>query len=231
METRNLKEILIVGNLGLGDALIQNAIVHHYAEDHEVTFLCKSHNKISVAFQFRTNDRITVLDVEGDDEAGEIVKACKGAGKKVLGLGFYGNPPLPNPPQLGWDKFMYEQAGMPFMDRWNKFRVARQESMELEVPKGRYVFCHDDPSRGYVIRPETLPAKTRIIRPERTAKNNIFEYWGIIENAWEIACIDSSFAILADSLPVRKAKRMTLHKYARPGGVEPTYLNRWEVLS
>jgi hypothetical protein len=224
-------EILIRTHLGLGDALVCNAVVHHYAETHTVTFLCKPQNKISVAFMFRTNDNITVLDVENDAEADEVVKECKGAGKKVLGLGFYGTPPLPNPPQLGWDKHMYVQAGMPFMDRWNKFRVARQESMELEAPKGRFIFLHDDESRGFKIRPETLPAKTKIVRPFKTDKNNIFEWWQHLEKAWEIHCVDSSFAILADSLPCRAAKRLVLHKYARPDGVEPQYLNTWEVLT
>lgn len=221
-------EILVRNHLGLGDALIANAIVHHYAETHDVTFLCKPQNKFSVAFQFRTNENITVIDVEDDAEADRCVAACRKAGKKVLGLGLYGTPPLPNPPPLGWDKTMYQQAGIFFSDRWNKFQVARQPSMELETPKCRFVFVHDDPSRGYEIKKEHLPQRVRIVRPERTEKNNIFEWWAHLEQAWEIHAIDSSFAILADSLPFRKAKRLVLHKYARPGGVEPQYLNDWE---
>lgn len=223
-------EILIRSHLGLGDALICNAIVHHYASGHEVTFLCKPQNKISVAFMFRTNDNITVIDVADDAEADACAKECRAKGKKVLGLGLYGTPPLPNPPQVGWDKVMYEQARMPFLDRWNKFRVARQESMEIEAPKGRYVFVHDDASRGFNIDRELLPKGVKIVRPHKTEKNNIFEWWDVIANAWQIDCIDSSFAILADSLPHRAAKRLVLHKYARPGGVEPQFMNKFEVI-
>lgn len=221
-------EILILPHLGGGDQIVSNAIVNHYADTHDVTVLCKSRDKISVAFMYRTRENITVIDVEDEAEAVRMAKAVKNAGKKFLGLGFYGTPPLPNPPPLGWDKTMYQQAGIPFSDRWNKFQVARQPSMEIEVPKGNYIFLHDDPSRGYAINTDLLPKRVKIVRPTRTEKNNIFEFWGLLENAWRIDCIDSSFAILADSLPFRKAKKLVLHKYARPDGIEPQFLNDWE---
>ena len=42
--------------------------------------------------------------------------------------------------------------------------------------------------------------------------------------------IDSSFAILADSLPDLKAKKLVVHLYARKGALPPRYRKDWDIL-
>lgn len=224
------KEILILGHLGLGDVLIQNAILRHYAQTYLVTFLTKAHNKISTAFMLRDEPRITVIEVEDDKEAKAIAQEVKSHGKEVLALGLHQTPPtIPLPPPAGWDGQLYTDAKVPFEDRWNNFKVMQQPSMEIEVPKCRYTFVHDDPKRGFKIRNEFLPSHCKIIRADPSKSDNIFAWWSILQGAWEIHCIESSFAILVDSLPDIKAKRKVLHLYARKS-TPPTYRTNWEII-
>lgn len=224
------KEILILGHLGLGDVLIQNALVRHYAQTHLVTFVTKSHNKISTAFMFRDDPRITVVDVEDDKEARELAREVKSHGKEVLALGLHASPPtIPLPPQPGWDSQLYTDAKVPFENRWNNFKVMQQPSMEVETPKCRFTFVHDDAKRGFKIKDEFLPSHCKIVRVDPAKSDNIFAWWTVLQNAWEIHCIESSFAILVDSLPNIKAKRKVLHLYARKS-TPPNYRTDWEII-
>jgi hypothetical protein len=140
-----MKELLIRSHLGLGDGLIINALVRHFAKDHDVTLLCKKHNQV------------------------------------------------------------------------------RKED-------GKFAFVHDDADRGFVIPQKRLPKKLNIVRPEPGATENIFAYWGLLEQAQELHMIDSSFAILADSLPDLKAKKMQIHLYTRANALPPSYRKDFEVL-
>jgi hypothetical protein len=229
------KEILIRGHLGLGDGLVINGLVRHYAVDHEVSIVCKPHNQISLAFMYRDDPKISLVTTENeqgmidDDFADAACRHVKDHGKKVLLLGMYGDRKKYN--AQSWDNSMYDQAGVPFDNRWNDFRCSRQPSCELVAPKDHsFVFVHDDASRGFAIPEHRLPQRKPIIRPSPGKTDNIFAYWDLIEHAEEIHMIDSSFAILADSLPDLKAKKLVVHLYARKGALPPRYRKDWDIL-
>lgn len=227
------KELLIRSHLGLGDALVCNAIVRHFSKNYDVTFLCKKHNQTSLAFLFRDDPKIVLHTTDNDrmpddDYADAVTAHLRDFGKEVLCLGMYGDRSKYDPKV--WDRSMYAQAGLDFQLRWNEFKCARQPSCELPAPKSRYVFVHDDPARGFEIPRERLPAGVKLVRPDPKATENLFAYWDLLENAAEIHVIDSCFAILADSLPELKAKRLVVHFYARAGALPPAYRKDWEVL-
>ncbi len=52
-----------------------------------------------------------------------------------------------------------------------------------------------------------------------------------ILSASEIHCIDSSFALLIDSLVIDPSVCLYLHRYARPAVSIPTYRLHWEYLT
>jgi hypothetical protein len=219
-----MSDLLIRGHLGLGDHLVTNAIVRDRATAHdEVVVLCKPHNAPSLAFMWRDLRNVELFSIEGDDEADKAVAEMTRAGYPVLALGFFG--PQPFDPDR-WDSEMFRQASLDPQLRWNGFKVDRQPSRELDIPPHPYIFVHDDPERGFAIPSERLPSGIPAVRPTPGATPCIFDYWGILENASEIHCIDSCFAIFVDSLPEQKASRLVWHHYARRGR-PPRYCKPW----
>ena len=190
-----MKELLIRSHLGLGDGLIINALVRHFAKDHDVTLLCKKHNQVSLSFMFRDCPRINLMttdndrDLNDDDLADAGVRHVKEHGKKALCLGMYGDRKIYD--ERSWDRSIYQQAGLDFQLRWNEFKCARQPSCEIEVPHGKFAFVHDDADRGFVIPQKRLPKKLNIVRPEPGATENIFAYWGLLEQAQDRKEIES----------------------------------------
>jgi len=216
-----------LGHQGLGDFLICNAIVRHFAKRHDkVTIPCKFASLASVAFMFRDLPNVYVFGVNGDVEATELARHReRNYRADTLGLGAFGHGPFDS---SRFDQCFYEQAGLDFDLRWTGFEVLRGVP-EKPVGDDPYLFMHDDTMRGFEIHRERLPSGLLIEMPYPRTET-IFEFWGLIENAQEIHAINSSFALFADSIPV-KAKRKVIHAYARPGGEIPTFRNGWEVLS
>ncbi len=248
-----MKEALLYGHLGLGDHLICNALVRELAKTRRVIVLCKHHNAASVAFMFRDSTAIEVFGIKDDAEAKEATEMISKHGIEVVRLGMHTKEKWDI---SKWDESFFGQAGVPFQQRWNGFKVDRQPSRELALtkngdgnlhatfdpvptpPKGNYAFVHDDVTRGFQIdrslvrkgRPMISPV---LIKPTNGGEPNIFDWWGIIEGAGEIHCIDSSFLCLIDSLPCLKAKKYVLHLYAtfqqKPTG-PPKLAKPWEIL-
>lgn len=214
-----------------------NAITRHYAQTHAVTVLCKPQNASTLAFMYRDLENVTLVQVPDDATADGAVKEVKRRGKDALCLGMFGEKS--KYVHERWDTSMYMQAGLDPKDRWNHFKCARQESRELEPLEGRYCFVHDDPERGFVIPPESLPMRSlKIVRPSKDIKNRngdpsiLFDYWGWLDNAQEIHCVDSSFAIMIDHLHLGKfeKKRLVLHLGLRPNEYPPARMKEWEIV-
>lgn len=222
------RPLFVRWHLGVGDSLICNGLVRHFAKQQAVIIPCKHQNLASVQFQFRDNPNIDVLPVADDAEADRQSMRAQ----DVLRLGMFGD----NFSFKEWDRVMYEQAGIPFDVRWSGFYYERERSTEFYPPlmgevttsKGAYYFLHEDAKRNFVIRDNLLPSMMGV-EAERTP-GTIFDYRMIIENATEIHCIDSVFAILADSIPTT-AKRHVLHLYARPDAKPPTLRKPWQILT
>lgn len=219
-------ELLFISHLGLGDHLICGPIVRDLAKKHSsVVVLCKAHNVHSVSFFYRDAANIEVFAVADDDEAKAAIKAVQDAGLETLGLGVWCDKPFD---AQHWDQCFYNQYGLPFKERWNSFKCVRQPSRELEVPKGEFVLLHEDKKRGYLIDRKRLPKLPIVeVTPEQTA--NLFDFWGLIEGATELHLMESCVAILADSLPVIKARRCCIHHYCR-SSIAPQYQLNWEHL-
>jgi hypothetical protein len=97
------------------------------------------------------------------------------------------------------------------------------------LKEGEYVFLHDDPTRGRVIKKEHLP-DLQIVTPHKKFWDaDILDYRYLIENSFEIHCVNSSFSDLMDSFDLSKVKRLCIHEYARTG--DPVhYKHNFEVI-
>lgn len=219
--------VLLRSHLGMGDMILVNSIIRHMAQDQSVLLPCKRQNCESI--QFMTRDLpVAVMAVDDDQKADRLAQVAEKQGRDVLRLGMFGK----GFDEKRWDAVMFEQAGVPFEDRWTKWHVERDLSREFEPPKEPYAFVHQDQSRGFIIDRERadISSDKVIWFAHKGATDNIFDFCRLIENAEEIHVIDSCFAILADSLNTLKAKRKVVHLYAREGALPPTYSPGWEIL-
>lgn len=220
-------DLIIHHHLGLGDHLICNALVRHYAAGHRRVGLCCKHSYLaSVAFMYRDLPQIELLPVGDDGQAAAMLETVPDAAR--LRIGFE---------KLDSRDFVesfFRQAGLDRQRRYTDFHVVRDPAREeacyrrLVGNSARYLFLHDDPSRGFAIDARRLPAALPVVRPE--GADTIFDYAQVVERATEIHCIDSAFANLVESLPRPCAERFVLHGYAKPTSDVIFRRHPWETL-
>jgi plasmid rolling circle replication initiator protein Rep len=85
------------------------------------------------------------------------------------------------------------------------------------------MFVHDEPSLGYNITKIENPNNLKIIKNDTT--ESIFNMIGIMENASEIHCMESSIRCLIDHLPNINCP-LHLHKI-RDHGLVSTTKSKW----
>lgn len=158
---------------------------------------------------------------------------------KVLGLGSYGQNFFPI--GVRFDNNFYDQAMIDFRHRWDSFSVPRRIEKELEIfdilgcVESDYIFLHEDDSRNFVIDRALLPKGYRVITP-LPPKNgiNLVDYRLVIERAFQIHVIESSFAAFIESIPTKNS--LFAHRYARHHALndfrhEFTYRKNWTILT
>lgn len=217
--------IFIQNHQGLGDMIVANAIFRRFAKDHSLIIPCKRHNLPSVQWMLRGLP-VAFLAIDNDEQAIKFATIAERRCQRVLRLGMFADGPFD---EKQWDREFYRVAGIPFEKRWNEWKIERDEEREFKPTRQRYAFIHEDRERGFGIDPNRLPDMPWDFA-EPGWSDNIFDWCKAIEEAEEIHCIDSCFAILADSLTTLKARRKVIHLYARPGALPPTYQPGWEIL-
>lgn len=218
--------ILLFSHLGLGDAVILNAIIRDLASKHELVCVpAKYANVPSVQFLLRDLSNVVIRPVEDADELAYFARnVWKG---EVLNTGAmaYGFD------LQHWDRSFYDQAEVPFERRWSHWKCVRDKSCERQDwPVDPFIFLHDDWDRDIRIKADqiTSPIK-RVVRPMPSLSKHIFEWWGVIEAADEIHCIPSCFCLWIDSIDLPKNPKLFLHAYSREGPL-PTFKKDWTIL-
>lgn len=206
--------ITILPHLGLGDQIVLNGLIRHFAEREKVITFAKRCHYPSVSFMYRDiPDRVQIipLDTFTTDEMMEHVKG------RLLALGVHSIPP-PTFEQLvigdyskyiNWVCMLYIQAGLNPNTMYKKFKVLRDLEREIKPPPEPYIFVHDDKSRGREIKVETdklvCRPKSGTLLPDGSYKFddfNIFDYLSIIENASERHMMNSSFNWLVEIMEI-----------------------------
>jgi hypothetical protein len=175
---------------------------------------------------YRDIPELKILQVEGDPEANTLFKPGD------LKIGHEHFFALMRQHNCKFDEAFYIQMNIPFDKRWSSFYFERDYEKEdilfqhYGVDKTEeYQFIHDDPKRGFAIKPEHL-TEMKEIRPVMDKTDNILHYAGILENASVIHCIDSSFKCFTETLNL-KAKNLFFHSYARSTEFVPTSRLGW----
>lgn len=204
-EMKKHTELYIYHNLGLGDHIICNSIVRHYAKLYDKIYLfVKNHNYISVKFMYQDLDNIVFIvgQVYSDGIDTFVLPYIEKYQDKILRIGY-------KDIGLSFDEYFYYSNGISFEKRWSDFYVDRNPYSEMEIfnkfnVHEDYIFLHEDVNRNYIIdRNNIINKDLRIISPIEGLTDNIFDYCYLLENAKEVHCIDSSFRLLADSINLK----------------------------
>lgn len=224
------------GHMGLGDHIICNALVRHLAKDDTIIVPVKNQNEISIKFMFSDDENIIVMPFKGDKEAD---KFCRKKAKEGIGIIWNGNI---GPAQKTWkkinsnfDRKFYEQVNLDFNLRWDNFKIPENDFdwkklFRLRFPDTEpadYIFLHNTSSTETRQINERFLQHDFIFVPDIRFTNNIFDYVGLLENAKEVHCINSSFLCLAGSLNLR----CELHYHFLPKDINsfPTLRSNWLI--
>jgi hypothetical protein len=228
----NRNHLLITWHLGMGDAIICNGLVRDLAQERDLVVVpAKYHNLESVAYMFRDLPNVAVRPVIDDEE--QIFFANSVWKGEILKLGFFAGRNQDFDPNQ-FDREFYRQAGINFQRRWDAFDVKRDPLLEIGAWPRPYLFVHEDTARGMVIDRTRMPRRSSCCRfemksPDKNVTRNIFAWIPALIHAEQIHVINSSFALLVDSLPRIPSQKLFLHRYAR-GGEFPSFRYPWTIL-
>lgn len=222
-------EKYIYQHLGLGDHIICNGLVREIAKNNKVFLFVKEHNFDSVKAMFC--DLVNISFIIGDDAyVREYLR--KNNIKDLVKIGHeYLNT------AKNFDRSFYEEAGYDFNLRWDNFYIQRNkirenslfEKLNLNCNE-KYIFLHEDDDKGVKIdKSKIVELDMKIIYPDLKFTKNIIDYCGVLEYAYEIHCIPSSFMFLIDS--IKTNDRLYLHRYTReyPDYCEPCLKKDWII--
>jgi hypothetical protein len=206
--------LTILHHLGLGDAIMLNGMIRHFAEKQDVCIFIQKQHEDSVRFMYRDLDNIKIKLVNTTN-AREMWSQIEGT---TLPLATYELPDNawrvvtsgPLSIMFNWAHSIYIQAGIPPKYMYSKFKVVRDRESEIKYEHGDYVFVHDDESRGMKIN---IPdADVYRVTHDRLKNNsNIFDYLTVIENAKEVHCMDSCYAWMINMMEIGNPSKNFLH--------------------
>tara|TARA_Y100000385_G_C12976929_1_gene586588 strand:+ start:254 stop:943 length:690 start_codon:yes stop_codon:yes gene_type:complete len=190
--------VYVYHHLGLGDHMICNGLVRRLAENipDDITLVVKNRNFNNVSRMYSDAPKIKFFPVEEDSQFTDFCNTHR-IWDQVIKIGFESC-------RMGeFDKSFYDCVGMPFHHRWDSWGLKRDYDQEAKVAaelniQGDYIFVHNTSSEeSYDIQIESnLPQ----IKPQKLeSEKSIFDWLGVIENAKEVHCVDSSFIHMIDS--------------------------------
>jgi len=244
--------IFFLPHLGLGDHVLCNGMQRYlYSKYQKMVMPVKSNNLKSIKRMFEDMTNLYLVPLEGsldynDDNHMQVAIRMAGLysnmGYDIVSMGaFLNDTTLLEKTRDGtnqtYDELFYNQAGVPFEEKWNSFYLPRDHdrekklfSMFNDIKEGEYIFLHDDPHRGRKINRKFFKKNTPIVSPSKKFWDaDIFDYGYLVENASEIHCVNSAFADFIDFLDLRKVKKKCIHAYARPE-FPVRYKNDFEVI-
>jgi hypothetical protein len=191
--------ILVHHHLGLGDHFICNGLIRYILEignPKKLYLPTKHHNFSTVQKMYGDDKRVVCLPVSGEHEINGLPELKLDLmGIKVEKL------------RDDWDVSFYDSVQIPFSIRWTHFKInrdfAREEVLkkEIGVKNGeKFVIIHDSCSTGSL--PIVSPTGVRIIKIDKIT-DCLLDWCGLIEEAEEVHCVDSSVVHLAQSLSVK----------------------------
>lgn len=233
------KNICIFHHLGLGDTIECNGMIRHYAEIFSnVDIFSFYHNYENISRLFRDNLKIKIHKINQENEYHEVNSFLSKYDGNIIIPGhnaYFNNINYFYDKKMSCGEAFYYIANIPYQYRNSKFFLERDIIKEenllktLNPHKERFIFVHDDPTRGFVISEKKYRSDLKIIknRPDF----NIFDLIYTLENAEEIHCMPSSILCLIDCLTeTAKFKKLFLHNIRNVYFGPNSLINNWQII-
>ena len=234
-----LQSALVYHHLGLGDHIDCNGIVRLIAKSHAFVYLfVKKRNIANIRKMYRDDPCIKFIEFD-EETAGRERDFVKQTRKRMslgpqhvlnyfeIGHSFYKDAG----DSKNCREIFYEQFGLNFWDIRDLFYYERDIENEERVlkklnPFGEdYIFVHDDPSRGFVVNKEHVRSDLKIIHND--ISESVFDLIGVIQNATEVHCMESSLKSIVDMIPQKN--KLFFHDF-RGHPLGRTF-NEWTTIS
>ncbi len=217
------KILYIYHHLGLGDHIMCNGLVRHYAENYDTIYLfVKPHNIGNVKYMYRDNSNIKFLTLD-DNDVRFFMSLNKNNKYLVIGITqeWFKNFDI-NKKWKTFDEGFYAAANIPLEYKWDKFYFERNIEKEKDVfynklkliDNDKFVFIHDNPSQNRVFKDNLIPKNIKIINPNDHPYINLFDFLYTIKKAEQVHVMNSSFMNIIDCMKLRE-DNLFLHSYAR----------------
>ncbi len=197
-----IDRVFVYHHLGLGDHFICNGMVRFIADTVSCKRLylpVKSFNMGTVFQMYSDDQRIIPLPVSSDSDVPLLPEFCNNT--PIIRVGFENCRPN------DWDVSFYDSVGISFDIRWSDFKINRNREAEETLQKSLglndgtpYIVVHDTGSIGkFRIQ---IPSDIKVVRVEKKT-TSLLDWCGVIENAQEVHCVDSSVIHLAQCLKIK----------------------------
>lgn len=203
--------------MGLGDHFICNGLVRYLYSNHNgIKLFAKTHLKQNVAFMYRDLENLEIIALKDDEEVERYVR-LNSLHKQLIRIGFDKIRGLQEK-DITFDQAFYLSEGIPFSYRFDMFYIKRDLNKEKNLYSNltqdfdKYIFIHEDPSRGMFLDRAKIRSDLPIIT--NNTNNLITDYLTILENATEIHVMQSCFKDMINSYQMLKPK-IFLHNYVR----------------
>ena len=200
---------------GLGDHIICNGMVRYfYKIDNPIRLFCNNRNVTNIQYMYRDLDKIELFPFDYDTQCVKYI-ADNNIEKDLIKIG---HEKCSYDLDTSFDRDFYKIAGLDFSIRFKDFYIERDSNKEEEVYRAlnpnneKFIFIHDDPSRGYTIDISKINTQYKIIYNDMQFL--VFNYIKLIEMAEEVHFMQSSFKELICSYNFKKPK-LYQHNYVR----------------
>lgn len=221
--------LYILLHSGLGDHIICNAVIRHYARKHDKIIInVTAQTAENVKYMYRDLDNISFIELYYTSVL-EFIKTHKGNNYLVLGCTADYFNKLSSHAYPTFDYGFYVMARIPHEKRWDDFYFLRDIDKEMDIFYNRlglkdgeeYIFIHEDPSRNRLLDRNLLPAGIRQIKADDYKDVSIFNLPYTIKKAKEVHVMDSCFLALIDNMMISHDK-LFLHNYKENRVATPT---------
>ena len=231
-----MDKLYIYHHLGLGDHIICNGLVRHFAKENDNVFVfCKDQYRDNVEYMYRDSKNIHVISLDSDHSVNMYINN-NDLGPQTLIVGHSAIDSYMINESLSFDRAFYRMAGIDFNVRFNEFYIERDFDKENELyeklnPSNEpYIFVHDDATRGFAIDMGKVRSDLKIIRNDNSYL--VFDYYKIIDQAEEVHVMESSLSSLINSYRFNNTK-LIRHHYIRGYGplMTPAGINEYEIIN
>jgi hypothetical protein len=138
---------------------------------------------------------------------------------------------------LKFDQYKYQAAGVAFRSKWElASMINRQPQREESLRQGlalpeRYCLAHLTGSSARVdlgIVKTLIDPAVRIINIDDHLTDSVFDWWGLLEGAEAIVCLDSSLANMVDQLEITGPRLYWIRRSA--WDLTPVLGSQWQFV-